>query len=175
MQRFVAEHPDRHHVADAGFRPPANGFPFQNYGAVLSDGGTPTNLTADDVQMMFGDGVCADAKLRRCDLIPEAQAWLDSTNQAMAGGHCFGFSVVAELLWQRKLNVTTLGAAATDRSGHRQQPGPAAPDRLRLGAADPRLGAVQADHRHTQPDPGQAGEGAQAQPVGDLHDRLLEA
>ena len=31
----------------------------------------------------------------------------------MAGGHCYGFSVLAELLWQRKLNVTTLGAPAT--------------------------------------------------------------
>jgi hypothetical protein len=51
--------------------------------------------------------------LRKCDLIPEAQAWLDSTNQAMAGGHCYGFSVAAELLWQRKLNINTLGAAVT--------------------------------------------------------------
>ena len=54
-----------------------------------------------------------DANLRRCDLIPEAQAWLNDTNQAMAGGHCFGFSVLSELVWQGKLNVSTLGAAAT--------------------------------------------------------------
>jgi hypothetical protein len=100
-------------VADAGFRPPNNGFPFENYGAALSNGDTPTNLTAADVQLMFGDGVCAEANSRRCDLIPEAQAWLDSTNEVMAGGHCYGLSVAAELLWQRKLNVNTLGAAAT--------------------------------------------------------------
>jgi hypothetical protein len=100
-------------VADAGFRPDQNGFPFQNYGDVLTSGDLPTNLTPHDVQVMFGDGVCADAESRKCDLIPEAQAWLDETNQEMAGGHCYGFSVLAELLWQRKLNVKTLGATLT--------------------------------------------------------------
>jgi hypothetical protein len=100
-------------LADAGFRPGPNGLPFENYGSVLANGATPIDMTAHDVQLMFGDAVCADAKLRKCDLIPEAQAWLDSTNQTMAGGHCYGFSVLAELLWQRKLNVNTLGAAAT--------------------------------------------------------------
>ncbi len=100
-------------VADSGFRPPANGLPFQNYGAELPDGAAPVNLTAADVQKLFGDGVCADAQLRRCDLIPEAQAWLNDTNQAMAGGHCYGFSVLSELVWQGRLSVNTLGAAAT--------------------------------------------------------------
>src|SRR5262245_20762046 len=82
-------------VADSGFRPPANGMPFQNYAAELSGGATPINLTAADVQKLFGDGVCAAAQLRRCDLIPEAQAWLNDTNQAMSGGHCYGFSVLS--------------------------------------------------------------------------------
>ncbi len=99
-------------VADAGFRPNSNGFTFENYGQVLASGLAPTNLTASDVEALFGSQVCADAKLRRCDLIPEAQAWLTSTNQAMAGGHCYGFSVLAELIWQRKLSVTSLGAPA---------------------------------------------------------------
>ena len=31
-------------VADTGFRPPANGLPFQNYGAELSDGASPDQL-----------------------------------------------------------------------------------------------------------------------------------
>ncbi len=99
-------------VADSGFRTPINGLPFQNYGAELSTGAVPVNLTAADVQKLFGDGVCADAQLRRCDLIPEAQAWLNDTNQAMSGGHCYGFSVLSELVWQGKVNVNTLGAAA---------------------------------------------------------------
>ncbi len=101
-------------VADSGFRPPVNGLPFQNYGAELSDGDVPINLTAADVQKMFGDAVCADASLRRCDLIPEAQAWLNDTNAAMSGGHCFGFSVLAELVWQGKVSVNSLGATSTN-------------------------------------------------------------
>ncbi len=99
-------------VADSGFRPPANGMPFQNYGVVLSDGAVPINLTAADVQKMFGDAVCVDASQRKCDLIPEAQQWLNDTNEAMSGGHCFGFSVLAELVWQGKVNVSTLGASS---------------------------------------------------------------
>ena len=102
-------------VADTGFRPPANGLPFQNYGTALTDGASPVNLTAADVEKLFGAGVCADANLRRCDLIPEAQAWLNDTNQAMSGGHCYGFSVLSELVWEGKLNVSTLGA--TDTTG----------------------------------------------------------
>jgi hypothetical protein len=99
--------------ADSGFTPGANGFSFQNYGEVLSGGLAPVNLTAHDVQMMFGDGVCFDPRSRTCDLTPEAQAWLAQTNQAMAGGHCYGFAVLSELLWQHKLKVATLGAATT--------------------------------------------------------------
>ncbi len=98
-------------VADTGFRPNGNGFSFQNYGDLLSNGTAPVNLTAADVQEMFGNGVCADAQSHRCDLIPEAQAWLTDTNQAMAGGHCFGFSVLAELIWLGKVKPSTYGAS----------------------------------------------------------------
>jgi hypothetical protein len=98
---------------DSGFRPASNGFSFKNYGSELSGGTVPTNLTAHDVEKLFGARVCADAAARRCDLIPEAQAWLDSTNELMGGGHCYGFSVLAELLWQHKLNAATLGAPTT--------------------------------------------------------------
>lgn len=98
-------------VADTGFRPASNGLPFANYGPTLADGTAPTNLTAADVRAMFGaNEVCADAKAARCDLIPEAQAWLDSANESMAGGHCYGFSVLAELLWEHKVDVAALGA-----------------------------------------------------------------
>ena len=100
-------------MADSGFRPPANGLPFQNYGGQLSDGAVPVNLTAADVQKMFGDVVCADPKLRRCDLIPEAQAWLTDTNNAMSGGHCYGFSVLAELLWLGQEQASNFGAPET--------------------------------------------------------------
>jgi len=100
-------------VADTAFRPDQHGLPFENYGKVLSDGSAPTNLTAEDARAMFGDKVCADAKTGKCDLIPEAKTWLDSTNQEMAGGHCYGFSIAAELLWQHKLDAAAFGAKAT--------------------------------------------------------------
>jgi hypothetical protein len=59
---------------------------------------------------LFGNAVCADASIGKCDLIPEAQAWMDQTNQEMSGGHCFGFSVAADLVWQNKVNTSTYGA-----------------------------------------------------------------
>jgi hypothetical protein len=40
---------------------------------------------------------------------------MDQTNAEMAGGHCFGFSVTAELFWQDNLNTTTFGAPASSR------------------------------------------------------------
>jgi hypothetical protein len=100
-------------VADTGFRPTGNGFSFQNYGDILSNGSAPINLTAADVHEMFGDAVCADAQSHRCDLNPEAQAWLADTNQAMAGGHCYGFSVLAELMWLGTVKASTYGANGT--------------------------------------------------------------
>jgi hypothetical protein len=98
-------------VAETGFSPTANGFSFQNYGTTLSDGSTvPSNLTSADVQTIFGNIVCADAAIGKCDLIPEATAWMNQMNQEMADGHCFGFSVAADLVWQEKLNTSTYGA-----------------------------------------------------------------
>jgi hypothetical protein len=97
-------------VADSGFRPGPNGFAFQNYGSTLSSGEVPTNLTPADLKTMFGNDVCADAAIGKCDLKPQAQAWMDQENQAMAGGHCFGFSVAADLAWQGEVNTSTYGA-----------------------------------------------------------------
>jgi hypothetical protein len=99
-------------VADDGFRPVQYGFPFANYGNQQTDGTPAFNLTAADVEKMFGEAVCADAQSRKCDLIPEAQAWLDATNQAMGGGHCYGFSVLAALMWQNVVAPSTYGASA---------------------------------------------------------------
>jgi len=102
-------------IADSDFRPKEHGFPFENYGKVLRDGSTPANLTAADMRTMFGDRVCADAKAGKCDLVPEAQTWLDSANREMAAGHCYGFSVAAQQLWQGKLNAATFGAPDISR------------------------------------------------------------
>jgi Collagen triple helix repeat (20 copies) len=100
-------------LADDAFRPDVNGFSFQNYGVALDSGNAATNLTAADVQKMFGDSVCVNASTGTCTLVPVAQAWLNATNQAMSGGHCFGFSVAAELLWQKLVQDASYGAPET--------------------------------------------------------------
>jgi hypothetical protein len=74
VPQFIATTPPIGLVADSGFRPFPNGFRFQSYDGVLSNTAVPTNLTPDDVQSLFRDGVCADAAAGKCDLIPEAQA-----------------------------------------------------------------------------------------------------
>src|SRR5207302_397334 len=68
-----------------------------NYGP-LPDGGS--NLTAVEMRKIFGDAVCADAQAGKCDLIPEAQKWMEEKNSSMVGGHCYGFSVAAMEMWQ---------------------------------------------------------------------------
>src|SRR5581483_6175457 len=99
-------------VADDGFRPQTDGFPFPNYGAG-SVQPEPVNLDAGDVRKLFGDSVCLDASTGKCDLIPEAVQWMDQVNKSIAGGHCYGFSVLSELLWQKVQNATDFGAPAT--------------------------------------------------------------
>ena len=96
-------------VADSGFRPGANGFTFANYGAMLTSGTLPTNLTPTEMTALFGTAVCADAATCTGDLIPQAQPWMDQMNKDMAGGHCFGFSV-ADIVWQDQVNTASFGA-----------------------------------------------------------------
>ena len=97
-------------VADSGFRPDANGFTFANYGATLANGTIPTNLTPAEMTALFGTAVCTDAATGTCDLIPQAQAWMNQMNKDIAGGHCFGFSVAADLVWQDQVDTTSFGA-----------------------------------------------------------------
>jgi hypothetical protein len=97
-------------VSDSGFRPHVDGFAFENYGSALPDGTTPTNLTAEDVLALFGDGVCAVVTESGCHLIPQAEAWMEQMNDQMANGHCFGLSVAANLVWQEHLEASSYGA-----------------------------------------------------------------
>ncbi|QIS09243.1 hypothetical protein [Nocardia arthritidis] len=97
-------------LADSGFRPAANGFRFQNYG----NDDNPTNLTPDTMHALFGDSVCAST-VGGCELIPQAQAYLEEANKAMAGGHCYGMSVTSLLLAAHKLDPAKYGAAGADK------------------------------------------------------------
>lgn len=102
-------------VADSGFRPDPNGFSFPNYG----DEEGFADLNAGEVQRLFGPGVCLAGKGGRCVLTPTARAWMRSVNREMAGGHCYGFATLAELIHKGDLpkfgysKLAAFGAGAT--------------------------------------------------------------
>ena len=90
-------------AADLGFRPDKNGFPFPNYGPDYP------GLTAEDVQSIFGDGVCAGGTPSPCTLTPPAQQWMDEMNKAVQGGHCYGFSMAALEAYKGTLSPSSFG------------------------------------------------------------------
>ena len=73
-----------------------NGFGFQNYGRNFPEG----NLTIAEVQEMFGDQVCQRLDGKTCIPSADAQLWLDTMNQHMEGGHCNGFTVMSNRLFE---------------------------------------------------------------------------
>jgi hypothetical protein len=86
-------------VADTGFRPDPNGFSFSNYG----DEEGYADLDAAEMQRMFGPAVCLAGKGGSCVLTPTANLWMEAQNEGMAGGHCFGFATLAELVYDGRL------------------------------------------------------------------------
>jgi hypothetical protein len=102
----VGYRPTGNIVADDGFRPWVDGFGFENYG---NDVG-PQNMTAAQVEDLFGSQVCSRGTGTRCRLAPVAQEWMDAENSRMAGGHCMGFSVTALEFFARYRHVQDYGA-----------------------------------------------------------------
>lgn len=96
------------YVADSGFRPDRDGFGFENY---TNDGAR--NLDADSMRRMFGDGVCAQIRGKRCELTTSATTFLQMLNQAMAGGHCEGLAVEASRLYLGLDSPAQYGAKRT--------------------------------------------------------------
>jgi hypothetical protein len=94
-------------VADLGFRPENNGFLFENYG-----GGNYVNLTPEDMNRIYGDVVCANKTDSKCVLTPPADQWMQQTNDAMSGGHCYGMAQASLLFYQNKLNPGDFSVAA---------------------------------------------------------------
>jgi hypothetical protein len=93
-------------VADDGFRPWVNGFSFENYG---NDVG-PQNMTAAEVEDLFGKQVCLRGTGVRCKLTPIAQEWMATENSRMAGGHCMGFSVTSIEFYKGVRSTKNYGA-----------------------------------------------------------------
>ncbi len=90
-------------VADSGFRPEVDGFKFENYGAGFQD------LTAADVQRLFGDQVCASLADGKCILTPPGQQWMENINKGMNGGHCEGFAALSLVFYMNKQSPSEFG------------------------------------------------------------------
>jgi hypothetical protein len=88
-------------VADSGFRPATDGFQFANYGA------TPgiLEIGTNEMRALYGDAVCATLNGNSCKLSPPAQQWRNELNDAVAGGHCYGFSVVSLMLFKQQFTT----------------------------------------------------------------------
>ncbi len=101
-------------VADNGFRPDPDGFSFPNYG---NEEGY-ANLDAAELERIFGPGVCLPGR-GKCVLTPIARTQMKAYNAAAANGHCFGFAVLAELIYKGYLprfgysGVSAFGAGAS--------------------------------------------------------------
>jgi hypothetical protein len=94
-------------LSDSGFKPTVNGFSFENYGPGYQ------NMTAAEVLHLFGPRVCASGTTAAdCVLKPQAEAWMNATNEAMDGGHCYGFSLTALFMFEQLLNPLDYGGAA---------------------------------------------------------------
>ncbi|MCU1676938.1 MAG: hypothetical protein JWM93_1696, partial [Frankiales bacterium] len=96
-------------VADSGFRPDADGFSFENYGNDVE----PQNMTPYEVEDIFGKEVCVRGEGTSCVLTPLAAKWMATQNDAMAGGHCMGFSVAALRMFSKAIKPQTYGARRT--------------------------------------------------------------
>jgi len=86
-------------VADSGFRPDPNGFSFPNYG----DDSDYENLDENEMQRLFGSAVCLTGRGAKCVLTSAARTWMDDMNDAMGGGHCYGFSVLSNLIYKNQI------------------------------------------------------------------------
>jgi hypothetical protein len=92
----LAAQPHGKVVARSGFDLRKDGFAFRNYGP-----GTP-QMRQQEVREIFGRRVCIDPEAATCTLTPEAERWRVMENDAVAGGHCYGFSSLALALRRGK-------------------------------------------------------------------------
>ncbi len=96
-------------AADSGFRPEVDGFSFENYGGE----DYIVNLTAVEMQRMFGDQACAN-QTNGCTLTPPARQWMEQMNEGMSGGHCEGMAVLSSLMYYDKVEPGDFGGSVTN-------------------------------------------------------------
>jgi hypothetical protein len=101
--------PPANGAADSGFRPEVDGFSFENYGGE----DYIVNLTAVEMQRMFGDQACAN-QTNGCTLTPPARQWMEQMNEGMSGGHCEGMAVLSSLMYYDKVEPGDFGGSITN-------------------------------------------------------------
>ncbi|MDD4448326.1 MAG: hypothetical protein PHN61_11700 [Methanothrix sp.] len=95
-------------INDSGFRPNIDGFSFQNYG----DDPVTVDLTATELQRMFGDKVCASTADGKCTLTYPAERWMNQAISAMKNGHCEGIAVLSSLMYYNETNPGIFGGSS---------------------------------------------------------------
>jgi hypothetical protein len=95
-------------INDSGFRPSVDGFGFQNYG----EDPKTVDLTAAEMQRMFGDKVCASTAGGECTLTYPAKRWMDQAVSAMRYGHCEGIAVLSSLMYYNQTRPGLFGGSS---------------------------------------------------------------
>ena len=110
-------------VAQSGFDPQVDGFNFMNYTDIGGSGVNfantvffdvpfedPTNLTADDMRIMFGNQACTN-RVGPCIPTLEAEATREMFNGGMDGGHCFGIAGTVSQIFDGTIGLPSIGSA----------------------------------------------------------------
>lgn len=110
-------------VADSGFRPEANGFPYPNFGGSYSPfdlfwdmpSGNVQPVSSATMRDLYGDGVCLTTTGTEpggdCPLTPAAEYLAEYIFQAASGGHCYGFAATASAVYDGTYDPSAVGAS----------------------------------------------------------------
>ncbi len=109
-------------VADSGFRPEGNGFPYPNFGGSYSPlnlfwalpAGEVEPLSSATMRDLYGDGVCLTTRGTEpggdCPLTPAAEYMAEYIYEAASGGHCYGFAATASAVYDGSIAPEAVGA-----------------------------------------------------------------
>ena len=95
-------------AVDSGFAMGDDAFSFPNFGGRSQY----SQLTVKELVRLFGQqAVCDGAGGDSCLPTPLADTWMRQVNQAMKGGRCEGFAVLAQLLYLGEIDPSAFGGA----------------------------------------------------------------
>lgn len=93
-----------------GYDVKVHGFAFENYG----DEKDYFQLTAMELERLFGEQVCATKVNNECILIPLGEQWMEKKNTSMGRGHCDGMAVLSLLFYLNQVNVEEFGGKSVN-------------------------------------------------------------